>query len=472
MSTRGRLALGIGVLLLMMPAPAHAGTVTRNANAITYTADPATAAGEGVGLGVENGMAFVASERGATAPGDCTQTDPNRVDCPLTPAFVVQLLGYNDTVVADLVTGLITLEAHGGGGDDGLSGTPNGDRLFGDDGGDRLEAKDGNDQLDGGAGDDYLYDGPGDDAATAGPGNDNFYPGPGRDTFSGGVGDDTVFYSDRTAPVTVTLNDQPDDGESGEGDNVASDIETVYGGSGNDTIAAGPVASRLIGGGGNDTIKGSPDEDRIEGNEGDDTIDSRDGRYDSIDCGPGNDVVLADPDDGVSNCEVAPDRDGDGYLNEADCAPDDRAVHPGAGEIYGNAVDEDCKDGPGYFLVDSPITFKTTTRSRPQRVRFVSMRVASVRPGDRIELRCKGKGTGCPFTVKRVTGASGRTTVNLAKFFKKRYLRKGAIVEIRVLRTNHIGKVLRLEIVKKADVKQTRLCLGVGAATPGRCPRT
>jgi len=472
MSARGRLALGIGVLFFALPAGAQAGTVTRDANAITYTADPATAAAEGIGLGIENEMAFVASERGATAPADCTQTDPNRVDCPVAPAFIVQLLGYDDTVVADLVTGLVTLEAHGGGGDDSLGGTPNGDRLFGDDGIDRIDGKAGNDQLDGAAGDDYLYDGAGDDTVTAGPGNDNFYAGPGRDTFSGGVGDDTVFYSDRTAPVTVTLNDQADDGEGGEGDNVASDIETVYGGAGNDTIVAGPVASRLIAGGGNDTLKGSPDEDRIEGNEGDDTIDSRDGRYDSIDCGPGNDTVLADPDDGVSNCEVAPDRDGDGYVNEADCAPDDRAVHPGAGEIYGNAVDEDCKNGPGYFQIDSPITFKTATRSRPLGVRFVNMRVGSVRPGDRIELRCKTKRKGCPFTVKRVTGTAGRPTVNLAKFFKKRYLRKGAVVEVRVLRPNYIGKVLRLEIVKKADVKQTRLCLGVGATIPGRCPIT
>jgi hypothetical protein len=464
------LVMAIGALVLAVPVQARAGTVARDANAITYQAT-ATTDKESVAVGVENGMAFVTSERGATSPGNCTQTDPNRVDCPLTPAFVVLLLGFDDSVVADLVTGLETLEAHGGAGGDSLSGTPNADRLFGDEGGDSLEGKGGNDQLDGGPGDDTFYDGPGEDTVTGGPGNDTWHPGPGRDSFSGGVGGDRADYGDRTAPVTITLNDQPDDGESGEGDNVASDVEDAIGGSGNDRIVAGPFGTLLRGGGGNDTMTGSPGEDRIEGEEGDDTIDSRDGRYDSIDCGPGNDVVLADPGDGVSNCEVAPDRDGDGYVNEADCAPDDPAVHPGAGEVFGNPIDEDCANGPGYFQVDVPITFKTTTRTRPARVRFVSLRLTSIRAGDKIELRCKGgKKKGCPFTVKRQTGAAGKPTVNVASLFKKRFLRAGAVVEIRVLRANQIGKVLLLTITKKADVKQTRLCLGVGATTPGRCP--
>ena len=54
------------------------------------------------------------------------------------------------------------------------------------------------------------------------------------------------------------------------------------------TCSAGP---------GNDSITAGRAEDRVEGNEGDDTIDTRDGRFDSIDCGAGNDTLFADPGD-------------------------------------------------------------------------------------------------------------------------------------------------------------------------------
>ena len=67
---------------------------------------------------------------------------------------------------------------------------------------------------------------------------------------------------------------------------------------GADRIVGNALGTRLHGGAGNDSITGGPAEDRLEGNEGDDTIDSRDGRFDSIDCGPGTDTLLADPGDG------------------------------------------------------------------------------------------------------------------------------------------------------------------------------
>jgi hypothetical protein len=59
-----------------------------------------------------------------------------------------------------------------------------------------------------------------------------------------------------------------------------------------------------------------------------------------------------DIDTGVGTDAPCSDSDGDGYLPagcagalHADCAPDDEAVHPGAFEICGNSVDDDCFDG-------------------------------------------------------------------------------------------------------------------------------
>ncbi|HET8950090.1 MAG TPA: hypothetical protein VFN44_06260 [Solirubrobacteraceae bacterium] len=463
-------AAGIGALVALgLPATALGGMVDRTPSSITYTADPATGSGERVDVGIEGGLAFVTSERGVTS-SSCTETDPTRVDCAISPAFIVLLLGFDDSLSGSQVTGTQTLEAHGRGGDDTIDGTPNSDRLFGDEGSDRLVGTGGNDVLDGGPGDDSFDDGPGDDSVSGGPNSDGFVVGTGRDDISGGDGQDTADYGARTGAVTITMNDQADDGEAGEGDNVHADVESATGGSGNDRIVAGPSSSYLYGGAGNDSIVGGAGEQRIEGNEGDDTIDSRDGAYDSIDCGPGNDVVFADADDSTTGCEVAPDRDGDGTLNEADCAPDNAAVHPGAGEIFGNAVDEDCSGSPGYFKVTSGVTFRFETKRNPLRVRIIKVRLSALRAGDRIEIRCQGRRKGCPFRIVRRTARAGRPNVNLGSVFKKRFLRRGAVVEIRILRANYVGKVVRLTITKRPNINQTPLCLGVGATTPGRCP--
>src|SRR5262245_28155302 len=257
-------AAGLGALaVLSLPAAAHAGVVVRDAGSITYNAAPATGLGERVDVGIENGLAFVTSERGVTtSSADCTETDPNRVDCTISPAFVVNMLGLDDSLSGVLVTGTQTLEAHGRGGGDTIEGTVNADRLFGEDGGDTLFGLNGNDVLDGGPGDDYFEDGPGDDSASGGPNNDTFTVGVGRDDIAGGDGQDTADFSGRTGDVTVTPNDVADDGEAGEGDNVHSDIESVTGGSGNDRIVAGPSASYLYGGSGNDSITGGPGEQR------------------------------------------------------------------------------------------------------------------------------------------------------------------------------------------------------------------
>ena len=83
---------------------------------------------------------------------------------------------------------------------------------------DTLNAGDGfwSNTLLGGAGNDTLNDGRGSDFFDGGPGADSFNVG---DVFINGT--DTVDYSSRTATVIATEDGLANDGEVGEGDNIA-----------------------------------------------------------------------------------------------------------------------------------------------------------------------------------------------------------------------------------------------------------
>lgn len=183
---------GIAVFGLAVCGPVYAGTVTRTAGTITYQADAATGAAEAVSLGVDAATIFVSSDRGVTS-SICTQVSPERVDCPPTPAIVVNLLGFSDLLTTDTLGAVATVEAHGGGGDDRLNGALGVDRLFGDSGKDQLDGKAGSDVLDGGGDDDAIVGGPGEDQIAGGDGGDAIEARDGAvDTIDCGAGIDTA----------------------------------------------------------------------------------------------------------------------------------------------------------------------------------------------------------------------------------------------------------------------------------------
>src|SRR5688500_4052773 len=89
------------VLLAILPDAARAGVVTWTESAVTYTASANAGGAENVAVGVETDKAYVFSERGVTESADECQPDPEEplaVECTPTPAFIVFLLGFDDTV--------------------------------------------------------------------------------------------------------------------------------------------------------------------------------------------------------------------------------------------------------------------------------------------------------------------------------------------------------------------------------------
>lgn len=154
----------------------------------------------------------------------------------------------------------------------------------------------------------------GDDTLRGGTGDDTFFDEPGNDSYSGGGGVDTIFFF-ATSPLSITLDDQANDGATGDAANNAhSDIEdvntftiavppaTVIPGA---TLVGSSAANALTGTDGNDALDGAAGNDRLSSGAGDDTVTARDGFADRVDCGPGTDTAVVDTLDVVSqNCET------------------------------------------------------------------------------------------------------------------------------------------------------------------------
>jgi hypothetical protein len=81
--------------------------------------------------------------------------------------------------------------------------------------------------------------------------------------------------------------------------------DTIFGRGGNDTILGGAGDDRLYGGSGNDVITAGSGADKVDAGSGSDTVDVADGERDTVDCGAGNDRVIADAVDVIAkSCEV------------------------------------------------------------------------------------------------------------------------------------------------------------------------
>jgi Ca2+-binding RTX toxin-like protein/DNA-binding beta-propeller fold protein YncE len=256
----------------------------------------------------------------------------------------------------------------GNNGDDAVHGDQGDDYIDGGNGSDQLDGGSGEDSITGGPGNDAIVAGPGADDVDAGPGDDIVRAADeSQDTIDCGDGQDTV-YVEESAPTRDLLiscetvlpapaeaaDDEsstnvisgteeadtlygtagPDsmfgkggddkifgkagddylDGEYGKdeihgeegNDTIAGrgNDDLLYGGPGDDYITGDRGADRIFGQGGNDTLFGNLGPDLVDGGAGDDRINVVRGEIDTVRCGPGRDVVFADPADHVAgDCE-------------------------------------------------------------------------------------------------------------------------------------------------------------------------
>jgi Ca2+-binding RTX toxin-like protein len=285
------------VVLATLPATAHAGTLSVQGGVLSYTeTDPNAANAVTVGLS-SDGSRITITDTGRSggrtltlrSDGSCTVSRATG-SCPAAgvSSIAISTTDQNDTIAQN---------------------TSIPSRLMG-----------GNDN----------------DKLTGGPGDDVLIGEGGADTLTGGDGRDSADYSARTAPVTVNLDGQANDGEAGENDNVAGDVEILAGGSGDDALAGNDADNVLLGNGGNDILGGGAGNDQLDGGAGDDTLAGGAGA-DSLTGGDGVDTAsYAESPSGVR--VVLDGKPGDGASGENDSVDTENVVgSPSDDTIIGNA---------------------------------------------------------------------------------------------------------------------------------------
>lgn len=296
--------MGRKALLRVLVVAAMAGS------AVTLTGGPASAA-----TGV--------FKSGTNIVVNAAQGRANNITVSLSGSFVIIqdtadtltaglncTLLVNGTVACPVAVNSDTVVVNAGDGNDVITKTGN---VRGD-----LKGESGNDVVNGGPspGSNILNGGSGTDTLNGGVTFDLLIGGPGADRLSGGGGtSDLVSYLDSTAGVFVDIDNAADDGIGGEGDNVLTDVEFVYGSQFGDTLtggAAGDILSGfggndlLLGGAGNDTLVGGAGSDTHNGGAGNDTLDAVDGVFgnDSLNGGANTDTCTADTSDTKTACEA------------------------------------------------------------------------------------------------------------------------------------------------------------------------
>jgi hypothetical protein len=160
-----------------------------------------------------------------------------------------------------------------------------------------------------------------------------------------------------------------------------------------------------------------------------------------------------------------PDVDGDldNVSPPTDCDDTNSKIYPGAPEVVGDSLDQDCSGADVAGKVSALVSFDSRSTSKSTKFRMI--KVADAPAGASVLVTCTGKRKGCPKSRTFTTSAKG--SVSLTRMFRKR-LRVGAKVSVSVTTPNAVGKVRELTI-RPRKVKGKTLCLAPGAVDPAKC---
>jgi hypothetical protein len=167
----------------------------------------------------------------------------------------------------------------------------------------------------------------------------------------------------------------------------------------------------------------------------------------------------------VYSWSVCLDRDGDGYTScssPPDCNDNAKGTHPGAAEIPGNRIDENCDGFSAPFgRVEAALryAFSATASSSTLDV----MKLAGITKGAKMRVSCKG--SGCPFKAKNVPlSKKGKLQTLFAKKGTKSKLGVGTVLQVSLTKSGMISKVFSFKVRRAALPALSTLCQVPGSA--------
>jgi hypothetical protein len=145
-----------------------------------------------------------------------------------------------------------------------------------------------------------------------------------------------------------------------------------------------------------------------------------------------------DPSPATRSWTVTADADGDGYVVPADCNDHNASIHPGAVDVPGNGVDENC-DGSDAPFPSVGSTVAASWKFFTHYTRLSTLNALAVPAGATITLTCKRKKLSCAFRHKTIAVRSAAAKVALGKYFKHAKLANRTKIEVRITKPGMVG---------------------------------
>jgi DNA-binding beta-propeller fold protein YncE len=158
------------------------------------------------------------------------------------------------------------------------------------------------------------------------------------------------------------------------------------------------------------------------------------------------------------------DGDRDGFFAGQDCNDANASIRPGALEVRGNRVDENCDGLADPFpTVTSGVSAKWDIKG--SRFTLTQLTISNPPKGAKFEFRCAGRG--CPVRTKKLSGKIRRGLLDVRRSLgKKLKYRAGQTIEVRISAPGFNTKVAQLKLRAGRTPNVVPLCLPPGASKP------